>query len=597
MRKTVRKEHLKILLLLGKKLFTVIRKMENYTYSYVLTKNHLMRIKIITVVCLLTGILIFYKYSSKEEISEHQKSSMYDIISSEKLSNENLKNQKITYDAVSNSKYNNINNDIVILGKSDDPGVFKRPNFINDTYLFGKPHQDLKKDVQKDEMTAVLTNINEPLFMEFCPSGDKKFYRTRIFITPNDTIEFEVKEKKIIFTGKNAAQNNLFTKLELNTPDYGKSPYDGNLDTYKEKIEAIYNQKKDFVQNYVSKHKLLPLFITSLYKHLEFEYYNNLINPRYEKSKTSNLYYNKPDILLNLIHQESFKRETPFDLNNYLDHITIENFKDSEALRHSFHFKNTINAIIRNHFETSDHPAYSREKMIAEKNYIENNLEGDVRNYAIGRMIRDYYVNGFAYDDENRKYMLNLIEEYSKTIIKKDSYIDKMQEIKEDILTYDFKLSESALNAKMVNHLGDTITLKTIFNRSDKRIKVIDFWASWCPPCIKQIQENKPFKDRLSVENNVEWIYLSIDSDKEKWLKKGEQLNGTLHFRNSYLLLKGKKSSLARALNVHQIPRYLIVDQKNKIVVNNAPTPTNKDAFEKIIDSINPNSALLTSNY
>ncbi|AXG72183.1 hypothetical protein KORDIASMS9_04451 [Kordia sp. SMS9] len=86
----------------------------------------------------------------------------------------------------------------------------------------------------------------------------------------------------------------------------------------------------------------------------------------------------------------------------------------------------------------------------------------------------------------------------------------------------------------------------------------------------------------------MEWIYLSIDTDQEKWLQKGEELRETLHFRNSYLLVKGKKSSLARSLNVFQIPRYLIVDQNNTIVVNNAPSPNNTEAFERIVDDIRP---------
>ncbi|MEM6686987.1 MAG: TlpA disulfide reductase family protein [Bacteroidota bacterium] len=226
--------------------------------------------------------------------------------------------------------------------------------------------------------------------------------------------------------------------------------------------------------------------------------------------------------------------------------------------------------------------------MKAEKAYIENHLEGDVKKYAMGRMIRDYYVEGFTYSVDNKEYMLNLIDEYVKTVSDKKSYVEKMEEIKEDILMYDFELSESALNTKMVNHLGDTITLQDIFSRSKKRVKVVDFWASWCPPCIKQIKENKPFKDRLSVENNVEWIYLSIDADKKKWLAKQEELSETLHFRNSYLLVKGNKSSLAKALNVHSIPRYVIFGRDGKMLMYNAPSPANEEAFEQIIDHLQP---------
>ena len=479
---------------------------------------------------------------------------------------------------------NNTANTIVIIGKSDDPGIFKRPNFMNNSYLFGKPHQDLEKNIQDDTAQITLNNIEKPMLMEFCPSGDKKFHRAYIYISPNDTIQFELKNEKIVFTGKNAEQNNLYTELENSTPHYSKSPYMGDLFLYKKKIKSIYEAKKKFVSNYVSKYGLSSLFTSAFSKHLEFEYYNNLINPRYVKAKTLDIYFNKSDILLNLVHQEAFKRETPFDMDDYLDHLTIEKFKDSEALRHSGFFKNSLNAVIRNHFETSNYAAYSKEKMMAEKAYIDEHLEGDVKEYALGRMIWDYNNNGFAHTDENRTYIINLIDTYTKTIADKKSYVEKMQDIKDDILSYDFELSEYALDSKMINHIGDTITLRDIFNRSNKRIKVVDFWASWCPPCIKQIQESKAFKDRLSVENNVEWVYLSIDADREKWLKKGTQLDGFLNFRNSYLLLKGKKSLLAKELQVHQIPRYVIFDKNHKVILNNAPSPSNEEIFERIVD-------------
>jgi len=526
-----------------------------------------------------------YLTSSKATLDTIGASGLTNNLFSLENSNSAHENQKL---AIKNSVDTNIESEtkgaIIILGKSDDEGIFKRPNFMNNVYLFSKPHQDIEKNIQDDFAQITLKNVNKPMLMEFCPSGDKKFHRTYIYISPNDTVQFEVKDEKMIFTGKNADQNNLYAALEDSTPKYSKSPYVGDLFLYKKKIKSIYEAKKKFVSNYVSKYKLSSLFISALTKHLEFEYYNNLINPRYVKAKTLDIYFNKPDVLLNIVHQEAFKREIPFDMDDYLDHLTIEKFKDSEALHHSGFFKNSLNAVIRNHFETSNYTPYSKEKMMAEKAYIDKHLKGDVRDYAIGRMIRDYNDKGFAYNDENRAYILDLIDSYTETVADKKSYVAKMQDIKDDILSYDFELSEYALDVKMINHIGDTITLRDIFNRSNKRIKVVDFWASWCPPCVKQIQESKPFKDRLSVENNVEWIYLSIDSDREKWLKKGKQLDQFLNFRNSYLLLKGKKSLLAKELQVHQIPRYVLFDKHHKVLINNAPSPSNEEIFERIID-------------
>jgi thiol-disulfide isomerase/thioredoxin len=483
-------------------------------------------------------------------------------------------------------------NGIKIIGKSDDLGVFKRPNLQNNTYLFGKPHEKTEVSVVGNSGEITLKEIHKPLLMEFMPSGEKKLYSAFIYVSPNDVVEFEIKDEKMVFTGENADQNNLYIALDSLTPDYANSPYKGDLLQYKENIKAIYSEKKEFVANYYKTHKVSKDFIDVFNEHLEFEYYDNLISPRNVKANSMDFYFNEADCLKNLIHKEREKRERVVNLTAYLDRIDIQKFANPRALRHSFFFKNSINQFIRHYFETSDHPLFSLEKLKAEKEYIENHLKGDVKKYALGRMIRDYYNKGITYNSKNKTYMLDLIDEYIQTVSDKASYVKKMEDIKNEILLYDFELSESALNAKMVNHLSDTITLQDIFNRSDKRIKVVDFWASWCPPCIKQIKENKAFKDRLTVENNVEWVYLSIDTDKEKWLQRNKELSETLHFRNSYILIKGKKSALAKALQVSQIPRYVIFGNDGKVLMHSAPSPSNTTVFERMIDDMQPHSPI-----
>lgn len=522
------------------------------------------------------------KTNAKASLFDH------DLISNQKNKN-SLESQETNYenppkiDVKSESSADS--NSIVVIGKSDDPGVFKRPNFRNNIYLFGKPHQDIEKNIQNDIATFILKKIDKPLLMEFSPSGDKKLYYTNIFISPNDTIHFEVKNEKIVFTGKNAAQNNLYTELSANTLEYSKTPYENDLFAYKKKIKLVYEDKKRFFSDYITKNKVSQAFISAFEKLLKFQYYDNLVSPRVTPVRNGDFYVNDYDALPSLIEKEYANSEIPFDLSSYLENLTVEEFQDFEAMRHTHFLKNSVIVFIRQYFVKTDATPFSKEYLIAERDFIEANFEGDIRHYAMGRMIWDYYNKGFAYGSQNIDFMVKIIDDYIASVDGRETHIAAMEEIKNDILTYDFELSESALNSKMINHLGDTITLRDIFNRSNTRIKVVDFWASWCPPCVKQIQESKPFKDRLSVENNVEWIYLSIDDDKVKWLKKGEQLSENLNFRNSYLLLKGKKSSLAKALEVHQIPRYVVFDKNHKIIVNSAPSPSDEEFFERIIDN------------
>jgi thiol-disulfide isomerase/thioredoxin len=478
-------------------------------------------------------------------------------------------------------------NKVVITGTTDDKTAFEYLNIMNRTYLFARTHLDVTKEIISDSLHMVLNSIDKPLFSEIVTGGDKAFYRGFIFLIPGDTISVKIKDGKMIFFGKNAIENNYYSEMDRQTPEYQKNPYLGNLNIYKESIKSIYNKRIDFLNQYVKSNNIQSkLFINTIKTNLKHEYLFSLINPVNVKSRIEGHYYNEFDGLMPIIQKETTKNsELIFDLYDYFGEIPIEEFKDVIALNNSSYFKDNINQYIRYYFLGSKHLAYSKEKFLAEKKFIQKNFIGETENYAIARMIRDYHLKGFGNSLSTIELLKNSIDEYEDKFAK-PSYIDFMKGIKEDLESYDFELRESALNSKFINIYGDTLTLKKIFARSNNRIKVVDFWATWCPPCIKQIKEGKPFKDRLQVENNVEWVYISPEKDYQKWLKKNEEFKHTLNFNNSFFLLRGIKSSLASSFNVKEIPRYVIFNKKNKIVLNNAPSPSDKETFERIIDEI-----------
>ena len=139
----------------------------------------------------------------------------------------------------------------------------------------------------------------------------------------------------------------------------------------------------------------------------------------------------------------------------------------------------------------------------------------------------------------------------------------------------------------MINPAGDTTNLGNVFKRTKQKIKVIDFWASWCPPCIQEIEKAKGFKNELKDKDHVEWIYISIDKDFDKWLKKTLELQEYFNVENQYYLQGGINSSLAKSLKVRGIPRYVIFDKKEKIILDNAPRPSDSIVFKRVIDDIN----------
>lgn len=115
------------------------------------------------------------------------------------------------------------------------------------------------------------------------------------------------------------------------------------------------------------------------------------------------------------------------------------------------------------------------------------------------------------------------------------------------------EVSLSDVNGKNVNvaDLGKT-----------GKITVLDFWATWCVPCKKELNNINDVYDDWKKKYNVNVVAVSIDdsrsSTKVKPYAEGQ--------RWSYDILLDVNSDLKRALNIQSVPFTVVIDQTGKIV-------------------------------
>ena len=103
------------------------------------------------------------------------------------------------------------------------------------------------------------------------------------------------------------------------------------------------------------------------------------------------------------------------------------------------------------------------------------------------------------------------------------------------------------------------------------KLTYIDFWASWCMPCRAEMPASLLLKEEYA-KKGINFIYISADDDAGAWLKAMKQIG--LSDADNYLLPKGKKSELAKQLNVRTLPHYILTDKNGKIINADAPRPT-----------------------
>lgn len=137
------------------------------------------------------------------------------------------------------------------------------------------------------------------------------------------------------------------------------------------------------------------------------------------------------------------------------------------------------------------------------------------------------------------------------------------------------------LDSNNINH-----NFSDILKNNLGKIIYIDFWASWCIPCLKELPFSKKLIKEYKDEENIVFIFISIDKNKENW-QDSSMKNGLISYKNSYLALNYPNSSFFSKINLTSIPRYVLIDEKNNILNMNAPNPSSKEINRELNKFLN----------
>jgi len=308
--------------------------------------------------------------------------------------------------------------------------------------------------------------------------------------------------------------------------------------------KTLNKKRNQFFDKYQKKHKLTPLDKSFIKSNLNYAYATMMFN--YEDVQQ---YVQKKDEIELPNNYFSFLKSIPLSVEDVLPNI---------------HYVDFINQFLEHQKQMGDNQFLTKTELAKQF------FKGEVLAFVQAKEMATVCQLGKAhlYGNSIQEFIVNNEYEQYNNVLR--AIYNENKPIQTGSTAPDFALTDID---------GNSVHL------SDLRGKVvcIDFWATWCRPCIKSMTYSQRMVDQYKGKD-VEFLYVSMDENASSWeghVKrqglKGKHLNA--------MSGKGYLSDIAKLYKVKQLPTYVIVDKDGKVAFNKAGSPGNA-VLRNLIDGL-----------
>jgi thiol-disulfide isomerase/thioredoxin len=375
---------------------------------------------------------------------------------------------------------------------------------------------------------------------------------TRTFLSPGDslhlTVDYDRFDSTLHYSGQGAAENNYMAADVLGNFEYAASTYmafsDGNK--YKLFVDSVERLSNALWKRY-DKPGMSQAFRAYIRPELQYRF----INPRY----MFKVGYNQEK-------KEFYNKEVPPGYFDFLQAIDLNDQAAADNGTYAIALDRYLSTLHDSKFAWSDQlpKEPQMETWISENyNYRKSIFTGKVLDHQLTAFVKEQLERTAA----SPSFLDSLVRDYD-TICGDPEYlaiIDRIHGRFKNVAP-----GQPAPAATLADSTGQEVHLSAYRGK----VVYIDFWATWCVPCIASIPKSHALAEEYKDRTDVAFLFVNVNDTPERWrnfLRKEHSSGEDLYADEE------RSNRMRKEFNFDGIPHYVLLDKQGRFINSNVMGP------------------------